>query len=181
MFYSRGWGGLRIWKEWGCSLEIWNKTPKRDRSGRSPNFFWPLKETMLKHRQYTYVYIFFTCTRPSRLNMMAFCQHPKWDQNPKYCTPKRGDEHPHPFHMRSPPPGVLLTPLYSSTTGNPNAVSANRKIRCIYPALGNKTIRCIYLPLFLCLYESFWTGFESDQRRLTVLVIKCVICLSGAS
>ena len=38
----------------------------------------------------------------------------------------------------------------------------------------------MYLPLFLCLYESFWKGFESDQGRLTLLVIKCV-CLSGAS
>ena len=30
----------------------------------------------------------------------------------------------------------------------------------------------MYLPLFLCLYESFWKGFESDQRRSTLLVIK---------
>ena len=30
----------------------------------------------------------------------------------------------------------------------------------------------MHLPLFLCLYESFWKGFESDQRRLTLLVIK---------
>ena len=30
----------------------------------------------------------------------------------------------------------------------------------------------MYVPLFLCLYESFWKGFESDQRRLTLLVIK---------
>ena len=29
----------------------------------------------------------------------------------------------------------------------------------------------MYVPLFLCLYESFWKGFESDQRRLTLLVI----------
>ena len=28
----------------------------------------------------------------------------------------------------------------------------------------------MYLPLFLCLYGSFWKGFESDQRRLTLLV-----------
>ena len=33
----------------------------------------------------------------------------------------------------------------------------------------------MYLPLFLCLYESFWKGFEFDQRRLTLLVIKCVL------
>ena len=32
----------------------------------------------------------------------------------------------------------------------------------------------MYLPLFLCLYESFSKGFESDQRLLTLLVIKCV-------
>ena len=30
----------------------------------------------------------------------------------------------------------------------------------------------MYVPLFLCLYESFWKGFESNQRRLTLLVIK---------
>ena len=30
----------------------------------------------------------------------------------------------------------------------------------------------MYVPSFLCLYESFWKGFESNQRRLTLLVIK---------
>ena len=30
----------------------------------------------------------------------------------------------------------------------------------------------MYVPLFLCLYESFWKGSESNQRRLTLLVIK---------
>ena len=37
----------------------------------------------------------------------------------------------------------------------------------------------MYLPVFLCLYESFWKGFESDQRRLTLLISNG--CLSGAS
>ena len=32
--------------------------PEGDQSGRGPNFFWPLKETMLRHRQYIYFYIF---------------------------------------------------------------------------------------------------------------------------
>ena len=41
----------------GCSSEILNWTPKGDRSGRGPSFFWPLKETMLKHRQYVYLNI----------------------------------------------------------------------------------------------------------------------------
>ena len=32
--------------------------------------------------------------------MMAFCpEHPKWDQNLKFTSPKRDDKHPHPFHM----------------------------------------------------------------------------------
>ena len=30
----------------------------------------------------------------------------------------------------------------------------------------------MYVPSFLCLYESFWKGFESNQRRLTLLVVK---------
>ena len=55
-------GGLRIRKGWGCSSEILNETPKRDRSRRGPSFFLPLKETMLKHRQYTYFYIFSLAT-----------------------------------------------------------------------------------------------------------------------
>ena len=53
---------------------------------------------MLKHRQYIYFnYIFSRATlkRPSWLNMIAFCAE----------HPKRDDEHPHLFHMRSPPPG----------------------------------------------------------------------------
>ena len=33
----------------------------------------------------------------------------------------------------------------STGTGSPNAVLANRKIRCIYAVLANKIIRCIYL------------------------------------
>ena len=32
----------------------------------------------------------------------------------------------------------------------------------------------MHFSLFLCLYESFWKGFETDQRRLKLLVIKCV-------
>ena len=43
-------GGLRIWKGWGCLLEILNETPKGDRSRRGPSFFWPLKETMLNNK-----------------------------------------------------------------------------------------------------------------------------------
>lgn len=37
-------------------------------------------------------------------------------------------------------------------TGNPNAVLANRMIRCIYAVLATKIIRCIYL------YSSVFMG-----------------------
>ena len=35
---------------------------RSDRSGRSSSFFWPLKEIILKHRQYKYFYIFSRAT-----------------------------------------------------------------------------------------------------------------------
>ena len=35
----------------------------------------------------------------------------------------------------------------------------------------------MYLPGFLCLYESFWKGFESDQRRFGVVNIVGIKCL----
>ena len=46
----------------GMLVEILNYTPKGDRSGRGLSFFWPLKETMLKQRQYMYFYIFSRAT-----------------------------------------------------------------------------------------------------------------------
>ena len=41
-------------------------------------------------------------------------------------------------------------------TGNPNSV------------LADKIIRCIYLPLFLCLYELFWTGFWIRSETVNI-------------
>ena len=38
---------------------------------------------------------------------MAFCQNTLSENKIQIYTPKRVDEHPHPFHMRS-PPGVAL-------------------------------------------------------------------------
>ena len=35
----------------------------------------------------------------------------------------------------------------------------------------------MYLPLFLYLYESFWKGFKSDQRRLTLLRVRLLVWL----
>ena len=54
MYDSRGRGADSAYdggRSYGCSSEILNQTPKRDRSGHGPSFFWPLKATMLKHRQ----------------------------------------------------------------------------------------------------------------------------------
>ena len=56
--------------------------------------------------------------RPSRLNMMVFCpEHPKSDQNPKFTPPKRDDERPHPFHMRSAPRVSVSLSLLSGARG----------------------------------------------------------------
>ena len=91
--------------------KFWIKPLKATDQGVAQAFFLPLKETILKHRQYTYFHIFFACNPKgdlhghgllSRLNMMAFCpEHPKWDQNPKFTPPKRDDEHPHPPGLRN--------------------------------------------------------------------------------
>ena len=34
--------------------------PEGGRSGRSSSFFLPLQETMLKHKQYIYIYLYFS-------------------------------------------------------------------------------------------------------------------------
>ena len=67
---------------------------------------------MLKHRQYTYFYIFsratpnktFTAKQDNGFLPRTPSVRPKSD----IYTPKRDDEHPRPFHMRSPPRGVSL-------------------------------------------------------------------------
>ena len=51
-------GGTPHMKGVGMLVGNVDLNPKGDRSGRGPSFFWPLKETMLKHRQYIYFYFF---------------------------------------------------------------------------------------------------------------------------
>ena len=41
-------------------------------------------------------------TRPSRLNILAFCSKHLSEPKSNVFTPKRDDEHPRPFHMRVP-------------------------------------------------------------------------------
>ena len=45
-------GGTQHMKGVGMLVATFELTPKGDRSGRGPSFFGPLKENMLKHRQY---------------------------------------------------------------------------------------------------------------------------------
>ena len=46
---------------------------------------------------------------------------------------------------------IIFSCLFLRDTGNPNAVWANRKIRCIFAVLANKIIRCIYLYSCVCM------------------------------
>ena len=62
---------------------------------------------MLKHRQYIYFYIFSRATLNETFTAKYDGVLPRKPQvRPKFdiYTPKREDEHPHLFHMRSPPP-----------------------------------------------------------------------------
>ena len=52
-------GGTQHMKGVGMLVATFELTPKGDRSGRGPSFFGPLKETMLKHRQYD-IYLYFS-------------------------------------------------------------------------------------------------------------------------
>ena len=51
-------GGLRIWNGGDARRTFWIKPLKETDLGVAQAFFDPLKETMLKHRQY-YIFIFF--------------------------------------------------------------------------------------------------------------------------
>ena len=55
-------GGLRIRKGGDSLRKFWIKPLKETDLGVARAFFWPLKETMSKHRQYTYFYIFSCAT-----------------------------------------------------------------------------------------------------------------------
>ena len=85
-----------------------------------PSFFGPLKETMLKHRQYKYFYIFSSAT----LNETFMAKYygvlprtPKLRPKSEIYTPKRDGENPHPFHTLSPLPHPPPPPGLNSDTG----------------------------------------------------------------
>ena len=65
---------------------------------------------MLKHRQYIYFYIFSRATLNKTLTAKydgVLPRTPYVRPKSEIHTPKRDDEHPHPFLMRSPSPGVI--------------------------------------------------------------------------
>ena len=66
---------------------------------------------MLKHRQYVYFYIFSRATPNETVTAKYDGVLPRTPQvRPKseIYTPKRDDEHPHPFHMGSPPRDLTM-------------------------------------------------------------------------
>ena len=68
---------------------------------------------MLKHRQYTYFYIFSRATLNETFTAKydgVLLRTPQVRPKSEIYTPKRDDEHPHPFHMRSSPPSGWTTP-----------------------------------------------------------------------
>ena len=61
---------------------------------------------MLKHSQYTYIYTFSRATLNETFTAKyggVFPRTPEVRPKSEIYTPERDDEHPHPFHMQSPP------------------------------------------------------------------------------
>ena len=66
---------------------------------------------MLKHRQYTYFYIFSHATLNETLTAKydgVLLRTPYTKPKSGIYTRKRDNEYPYPFHMRSPPPGLVV-------------------------------------------------------------------------
>ena len=86
---------------------------------------------MLKHRQYVYFYSFSSATLNETFTAKYDGVLPRTPQvRPKseIYTPKRDDEHPHPFHMRSPPlPRALghFTQIYLHCVGHAETFLCN--------------------------------------------------------
>ena len=108
---SVGGGGHFAYEKSGdARRKFWIKPPKGDRSGRGSSFFWPLKETMLKHRQYIYFYIFSRATLDETFTSKydGVCpEHPKWDRNPKFTPLSETSSIPTPFQCGVPLPGTF--------------------------------------------------------------------------
>ena len=72
-------------------------------------------------------------------------------------------------------------PLVTAITGNPNAVLANRRIRCIYAVLANKIIRCIYLCSFVFMSRLALEGISIRSETVNAagyqmrLLVWCVV------
>ena len=97
-------------KGMGMFVGNFELTPKGDRSGRGPSFFWPLKETQKIYISKIYFYIFSrgTVNETFTAKLMAFCpEHPKWYQNPKFTPLSETTSIATPFICRVPHPGPM--------------------------------------------------------------------------
>ena len=62
MAVAQGGGDFSYERGGDAHWKFWIKPLKETDPGVAQAFFWPLKGTMLKHRQYTYFYIFSRAT-----------------------------------------------------------------------------------------------------------------------
>ena len=94
-------------KGMGMFVGNFELTPKGDRSGRGPSFFWPLKETKKIYISNIYFYIFSrgTLNETFTAKLMAFC--PEHYQNPKFTPLSETTSIATPFICRGLPPGPM--------------------------------------------------------------------------
>ena len=97
----------------GACQKFWIKSLKETNLGVAQPILPPKRDhfKLVRKQKMHWKYIFFFCIslRDPKKDLysyiiMVFCSElPKWDQNLKFYTPKRDDEHPCPFHMGVPP------------------------------------------------------------------------------
>ena len=88
-------GDSAYWRSGDTRLKFWIKPLKETDLGVAQDFFWPLKETMLKHRQYIYFYIFWRATLNETFTAKYDGVLPRtpWVRlKSEIYTPKRDDE-----------------------------------------------------------------------------------------
>ena len=85
------------------------------------------------------------------------------------------------LHVQSPSSAITRNSVRVLRSRARHRLSMTEKIFCSTLgecAQGTQTLyqlsgfffKYCYLPVFLCLYESFWKGFEADRRRFTLPV-----------
>ena len=98
-------------------------------------FLWTLKETMLKHRQYTCFYIFSRATLNEPFTAKydgVLPRRPYVRPKSEIYSPKRDDEHPHPLKNAESLPGAIMSVLRFTKSRYRNTVW-----RPFYPLIRN--------------------------------------------